>query len=146
VIDSAGRPRRRHHPLRAAKVPEVRPAVTTYDKRIGTNSLHVHQEGRPAETLFDGKKLLPWTFLKACETTSPVATPHEALKPIVDEIEGVVHEATETPQLTTTGTRNSCRNESLPPSQESWIKSRLGPICHLLYWNFKRLQEFMKRA
>jgi len=76
-------------------MPEVRARFTTYSG--STRSVYGDQEGGRRERFERQKKILQG-LLKACEKR-PVATPK--LRGIVEEIEAVVHEATER-ELTTT--------------------------------------------
>jgi len=91
VIDSR-KPHRRH--IAGARMPEVREALHQYERIDEIPYMVIKKDG--GANASSGKKFA--RALKACEKR-PVATPK--LEGIVEEIEAVVHEATER-ELTTT--------------------------------------------
>jgi transcriptional repressor NrdR len=107
-------------------VPEVRPPVHNL-RTHRRNSVHGHQEGRAARALRAAKD-----FAGALESLRK--TPK--LEAIVDEIEGVVHEATER-ELTTTEIGEMIMHRLKKLDKVAYV--RFASV----YMDFKDVQEFM---
>src|ERR1700750_1526077 len=103
---------------------------TTYERIDEIPYMVIKKDGRRER--FERQKILQG-LLKACEKR-PVATPK--LEAIVDEIEGVVHEATER-ELTTTEI-----GEMIMPRLKKLDKVAYVRFASV-YMDFKDVQEFM---
>ena len=103
---------------------------TTYERIDEIPYMVIKKDGRRER--FERQKILQG-LLKACEKR-PVPTPK--LEAIVDEIEGVVHEATER-ELTTTevgemimnGSRSSTKSPTCASPPSTWISRMCRSSC-----------------
>lgn len=129
VIDSRGARtgeliRRRRECLRCGK------RFTTYERIDEIPYMVIKKDGRRER--FDRQKILQG-LLKACEKR-PVATPK--LEAIVDEIEGVVHEASER-ELTTSEVGEMIMHRLKKLDKVAYV--RFASV----YMDFKDVKEFM---